>query len=106
MANLATVSGEKVLHISEAELAEGAKPDPLPIEKGRESSVDEQIDETDENEGSGDGADGDQEPTGKVKATAGATPRAVFHVNVSLDSSLDTEKLEKQLALLKRYGAI
>lgn len=33
-------------------------------------------------------------------------PRAVFNVNISLDSSLDTEKLEKQLKLLKRYGAI
>jgi hypothetical protein len=33
-------------------------------------------------------------------------PRAVFNVNVNLDSSLDTEKLEKQLRLLKRYGAI
>jgi hypothetical protein len=33
-------------------------------------------------------------------------PRAIFNVNVSLDSSLDTDKLEKQLALLKRFGAI
>jgi hypothetical protein len=34
------------------------------------------------------------------------TPRAIFHVNVTLDSSLDTEKLAKQLDLLKRFGAI
>lgn len=33
-------------------------------------------------------------------------PRAVFNVSVSLDSSLDTEKLEKQLRLLKKFGAI
>lgn len=33
-------------------------------------------------------------------------PRAVFNVNVTLDSSLDIEKLQKQLELLKRYGAI
>jgi hypothetical protein len=32
--------------------------------------------------------------------------RAVIHVNVTLDSSLDTDKLEKQLQLLRRYGAI
>lgn len=32
--------------------------------------------------------------------------KAVFNVNVTLDSSLDTEKLERQLQLLKRYGAI
>jgi hypothetical protein len=33
-------------------------------------------------------------------------PRAVFNVNVTLDSSLDIEKLQKQLELLKRFGAI
>lgn len=36
----------------------------------------------------------------------GPRPRAVFNVSVNLDSSLDTEKLERQLQLLKRYGAI
>jgi len=34
------------------------------------------------------------------------TGRAVIHVNVTLDSSLDTEKLERQLALLRRFGAL
>lgn len=33
-------------------------------------------------------------------------PRAVFNVSVTLDSSLDIEKLQKQLELLKRFGAI
>jgi hypothetical protein len=37
---------------------------------------------------------------------AGNRPRAIFNVNVNLDSSLDTEKLQKQLELLKRFGAI
>ncbi|MBB5710186.1 hypothetical protein [Sphingomonas xinjiangensis] len=32
--------------------------------------------------------------------------KAIFHVNVNLDASLDSDKLEKHLALLKRYGAI
>lgn len=32
--------------------------------------------------------------------------RSVIHVNIALDSSLDTEKLEKQLDLLRRFGAI
>lgn len=31
---------------------------------------------------------------------------ATVQVNISLDSSLDTEKLQKQLELLRRYGAI
>ncbi|MBD7923514.1 hypothetical protein [Xanthomonas bonasiae] len=35
-----------------------------------------------------------------------SSPRALFTVNVQLDASLDTEKLEKQLALLKKYGAL
>jgi hypothetical protein len=33
-------------------------------------------------------------------------PRAVFNVNISLDSSMDIEKLAKQLELLKKFGAI
>jgi hypothetical protein len=33
-------------------------------------------------------------------------PRAIFNVNVNLDSSLDTDKLLKQLELLKKFGAI
>jgi hypothetical protein len=33
-------------------------------------------------------------------------PRAIFNINVNLDSSLDTEKLQKQLELLKKFGAI
>ncbi|WP_148661417.1 hypothetical protein [Roseateles chitosanitabidus] len=36
----------------------------------------------------------------------GTAPRAVFNVHVTLDASLDVEKLEKQLALLRRYGAL
>jgi hypothetical protein len=44
-------------------------------------------------------------------APAAPTPpphggRAVIHVNVTLDSTLDTDKLERQLALLRRYGAL
>jgi hypothetical protein len=51
-----------------------------------------------------------QLPTKKVAPPpASDTPasgRSVIHVNIDLDSSLDTEKLERQLALLRRYGAI
>ena len=32
--------------------------------------------------------------------------RAIINVSVTLDSSLDTEKLERQLALLRKYGAL
>ena len=42
------------------------------------------------------------------RAVAGGHPsgRSIIHVNVTIDSSLDTDKLEKHLALLRRYGAI
>jgi hypothetical protein len=47
-------------------------------------------------------------PPAPPPATPPETPsaRSVIHINVNLDSSLDTEKLEKQLALLRRYGAL
>lgn len=37
---------------------------------------------------------------------SGVRPRATIQVNVTLDSSLDTDKLERQLKLLRKYGAI
>lgn len=43
---------------------------------------------------------------GGTELPGSGPPRAIFNVNVTLDSSLDTEKLAKQLELLKRYGAI
>jgi hypothetical protein len=45
-----------------------------------------------------------QDSTAKVALTKG--PRAVFNVNITLDASLDVEKLAKQLDLLRRFGAI
>lgn len=47
-----------------------------------------------------------EENTSGRKVPKGSSPRAVFTVNVQLDASLDAEKLEKQLALLKKYGAL
>lgn len=43
---------------------------------------------------------------GSGRAENAISPRAIFNVKVTLDSSLDTEKLQKQLELLKKYGAI
>lgn len=51
--------------------------------------------------GDNDSAAADSSPKYQSRAA-----RAVIQVNVSIDSSLDTEKLEKQLALLRKYGAI
>lgn len=33
-------------------------------------------------------------------------PKAIFNVNITLDSSMDIEKLSKQLELLRHYGAL
>lgn len=49
--------------------------------------------------------DADIDPDGD-NGTGAKPARAIINVNVTLDSSLDTEKLEKQLKLLRRYGAI
>jgi len=62
----------------------------------------EQVD-TARNHSNGEQSTVNQVPT---KAVGHAGPRAVFNVNVTLDSSLDIEKLQKQLDLLQRFGAI
>lgn len=45
-----------------------------------------------------------QNSNGNVVSTGAS--KAVIHVNVTIDSTLDTEKLERQLSLLRKYGAI
>jgi hypothetical protein len=40
------------------------------------------------------------------RGMASGSCRSVIHVNVTIDSTLDTEKLERQLALLRKYGAL
>ena len=48
----------------------------------------------------------DEVTGGHASRENGGRARATIQVNVTLDSSLDTEKLEKQLALLRKYGAL
>jgi hypothetical protein len=68
----------------------------------------------DQNDDEADGADDNQEPPSNDEPVdnpqeVGATTRrgvATVQVNINLDSSLDTEKLQKQLELLRRYGAL
>lgn len=66
-----------------------------------------------ENRGSANGEEEDKVELDGVEATPSEDPRslkdgprAVFNVNITLDSSMDIEKLHKQLELLKRFGAI
>jgi hypothetical protein len=67
-------------------------------------SVSEQPNEAEESHKPPEGAPDDEGSSDP--ATPKGSARAIFHVNVNLDSSLDTEKLQKQLELLKHYGAI
>lgn len=52
-----------------------------------------------------DDVDDTQEETNKASSGM-PSARSVIQVNITLDSSMDIEKLEKQLALLRKYGAV
>lgn len=115
-AALVAVEGDQIKHLASSNVSQssaaGAEAD------ADAEAADEQV--------SGDDSNGDEGTMGsdlstpangssdKVKTAnpslpngaAQSGPRAVFNVNVTLDSSLDIEKLQKQLELLKRFGAI
>jgi hypothetical protein len=91
-AKLASLDGDKVVHRSAKSAA--------PLQPPEEPQ--DLTEETETRIGEGDSTL-DELDSGDPQSLS---PRAVFHVNVNLDSSLDTDKLERQLALLKRYGAI
>jgi hypothetical protein len=108
-AELVTVDGDHVSHLaSNYAMATTASA----VDDAELESIDEkpQVDEQEEAKENGgkdagvaaSGANDD----GKVTGTDQSGPRAVFNVSVTLDSSLDIEKLQKQLELLKRFGAI
>lgn len=103
-AGLVSEEGDKVKHVSSAEVFNGAQDkadapvsETVSLELGDTEAceeVEDNIEDTNHEDG-----------TNKIEQRAPG-PRAVFNVNVTLDSSLDIEKLEKQLQLLKRFGAI
>ncbi|WP_439571346.1 hypothetical protein [Sphingomonas sp.] len=89
-AGLISVDGDKITHKSASEL---------------EFSADNEESET-TSEAAEDASTEREYPDADAEDVTRGSPRAIFHVNVNLDASLDSDKLEKQLALLKRYGAI
>jgi hypothetical protein len=92
---LGSVNGDKISH----------RPAAAPVNTLDENSNEDESDQANEaGEDEHDPEADDIEEAGALPRSA--TPRAVFHVNVNLDASLDTEKLQKQLQLLKRFGAI
>lgn len=119
-AGLVTVSGEQVTHVASADalappLLQRDADDESVHFTGERADDGSPAQQSESEAGSGTKAEADCASGGVTAAApAGAanqssvdqTPRAVFNVNVTLDSSLDTDKLERQLQLLKRYGAI
>lgn len=116
VAKLVKCEGDQVTHLSQTELRECAS-EPKKEDQPAEEAVADSL----STEFPGEGADDVElpvdvaptQPEGKQSDITNVdtrdtqkSPKAVFNVNVSLDSSLDIEKLEKQLQLLKRFGAI
>lgn len=115
-AKLVTIDGEQVKHLASRDVAAAsaasASGETEPETTDEESGGDEFTEAKDSGDkGTSVAANGanDGEKVANAQASKGADqlgPRAVFNVNVTLDSSLDIEKLQKQLELLKRFGAI
>lgn len=115
-AGLVTVEGDQIRHLASSDVATAPATST--------ADEDEAESETTDDEAGGEEAIEAEGRDREVAATNGANvnetntkvralkesgqlgPRAVFNVNVTLDSSLDIEKLQKQLDLLKRFGAI
>ena len=98
-AALAKTNGDKIRIVASSEVGEVANPE-IVESNGAEQSAGDDPEVSEQEESSG----GD---VGNAKSSQGdVRPRATIQVNVTLDSSLDTEKLEKQLALLRKYGAL
>jgi hypothetical protein len=97
-AGLLNAEGEKISHVSSAvEGTEGDEPlaDPSDVEQPAEPHAENSEVQS-----------ADQDTELPQPRSSARSPRAVFNVNVTLDSSLDIEKLSKQLELLRRFGAI
>jgi hypothetical protein len=117
-AGLVTVEGDRVTHMASSEVS--TKPaGPALLEANLNSSEEASADGVPENENDieddtnpeteaadGSGASMNVMPLMRSLDAPQPSQRAVFNVNVTLDSSLDIEKLQRQLELLKRFGAI
>ena len=110
LAGLVSIDGDQVAHVQGVDV-------PLEVKAG---DADEgQAEDAEDSQGAS--IDGDDAGQADAAATAaqltskgdqqknvrvGGAARAVIQVNITLDSSLDTDKLAKQLELLKKFGAL
>lgn len=109
VAKLVTINGDQFSHLAnDFPMASTASA----VDEAELESIDEESQGDEQVEGKGNGGEeagvtaSGANDDGKVTGTDQSGPRAVFNVSVTLDSSLDIEKLQKQLELLKRFGAI
>ncbi len=113
-AGLLNVEGDKYVHVAAQTTTAGNPSDDdaddaesLDEDGGHDASEPSVQDESEKPQPRQDDEESLSEPrTRGERSKTNSAPRAIFNVSVTLDSSLDTEKLEKQLLLLKRYGAI
>lgn len=103
-AGLATIEGDKVIHA-----ASDQGPSNSEVERGSEESgqgalersvFEPEDSDDDDDEGAPAGGETDR------KRVTLERPGAVINVTINIDSTLDVEKLERQLKLLRRYGAL
>lgn len=92
-AGLLTRNGDLLVHITEEPLA---PPGEEQLETEQEIAIDDQS--------SSEAYRQEENGSGTLAATRRGV--ATVQVNINLDSSLDTEKLQRQLELLRRYGAL
>lgn len=112
-AGLVTTEGDKVLHIASRDIDSHPAIDTADTSIEKEDCSDGEEVHEEKTESTELSNNHQTEPsamdtssdvrTGDIRQTPA---RAIFNVNVNLDSSLDIEKLQKQLELLKRFGAI
>lgn len=117
-AQLITVDGDQVTHVSASEIqipsgspAEEDSPadrrEPTDQHEHEEEDLASETEDGDKKNGAAEGHRDLHEGSLSGRDDAAQLgPRAIFNINVTLDSSLDTEKLQKQLELLKRFGAL
>ncbi|WLR98370.1 hypothetical protein [Shinella sumterensis] len=110
-AKLVVIEGDRICHVSSIDL--------LPVVDGIESvgvqknlngisdnSFDVAINEEDALQETNAVIEGVGKFSMVPDQNASLKPRSIFNVNINLDASMDVEKLQKQLELLRRYGAI
>jgi hypothetical protein len=114
MGQLVSVDGDQVEHLASSDIEGSSLPKAerdIGGSTGDDGSADQVLNHSEEGVDEIGGwvispAKGEEANAMRSKEIEQSAPRAVFNVNVTLDSSLDIEKLQKQLELLKRFGAI